>query len=70
MSKDTLMTLTEELIKLCGEGYGDLPVYGIVGSSGAAYEVGCGRIDVYRKGDESPYDLKDGEQFINIYLGN
>jgi hypothetical protein len=50
----------------------DLPIVGIVGSSGAAYELGSIRASKKAGSDDSGplCDEPDGTPYISLYLGN
>lgn len=49
----------------------DLPVYGVHGASGSSYTIGFPSIqkaDMHEQGDT--LDLKLGEKYIMLYIGN
>jgi len=60
----------KNLRELQDEGHGSLPVFAIHGASGNANEVSYGFLRKYDGHGYVALDLKTGEQYIEIYIGN
>lgn len=65
----TLQEFTTQLIRLCQEGHGDLPVYYHHGASGDCVELSHAYVtnEIEATG---PFDLDEGDSYISIYGGN
>lgn len=62
----TLNKLIEKLQKLAEEGHGELAVFCVSSSSGAAYELQSTHIDSVTGREEAGPFLEVGAKFINI----
>lgn len=74
MSQSSLRALIDKLIDIENTGgtsaQQDLLVAGVVGSSGATYELGSAFI---QEADEEAADMlgiKQGDKYVQLYLGN
>lgn len=65
----TVNDILKSFLKLAEEGHGDAQVFARHGASGDCSEVGTPHV-TDRVDDCGPFDLKPGEQYVSLYVGN